>query len=102
MAAPSIPPFLPSSLPLSLPTRPPRSCWELDAGTGAGVAPRRREGRPPPAEGSFRSRGVAPGPGGGGASAPPRAGWRLRFPPRGAAAVLALGAVVSVGYPCTP
>lgn len=102
MAAPSLPPFLPPSLSpsLFLPARPGvagswtqgtvRACGSPAAGGEAAA----------PAEGSPRSRGVAPGPGGGGASAASRAGRRLRFPPRRAA--VALGAAVSVGSSHTP
>lgn len=67
----------------------------MDAGSGA--VPQQRRGGSRPAERSPRTRGTAPGPGGGGAFAGSRAGRRLRFPPRGAAAALALGTEVSPG-----
>lgn len=95
MAAPSRSP----SLPLFLPARPGvAGSWALGVvrfPSSGGEAAARPSAR--------RARGTAPEPGGGGgAFAASRAGRRLRFPPRGAAAALALGTEVSPGPPLGP
>lgn len=90
MAAPSPPSLsLSPSLPLSLPARPPRSCWELDAGSGVGLRlPPRRSGcsagrpRPFPSPRPCGRPRAQPGPGLRRGSVPVGTGVRLR-PPRG-------------------